>query len=302
MSLGIRDLLNNKPRLLPGTSACPGCPENIALKAISMALGENAVLIVVAGCSSIIQGMGPKSTYNYPVLNIAFAAGPAAASGMARAFKMKNKNIKPVVWAGDGGTADIGFASLSGAAERNENILYICVDNEAYMNTGGHRSGSTPFGARTPSTPGGKKENKKDLPFILMAHHVPYVATASVGYIHDLVEKVKKAKEVNGFSYVQVLTPDPYGWIFDPSRTAEIGKLAVQTCYWPLIEYEDGKLTISQESMHCLDPRTRRPIEDFLKVQGRYKGYTEEVVKDLENYIDKMWERIKNMYENKITL
>ncbi|ARM74729.1 pyruvate synthase subunit PorB [Acidianus manzaensis] len=301
MSLGTRDILN-KGRLLSGTSACPGCPENITMRLVSTALGKDAVFIVVAGCSSIIQGIGPNSVYNYPVLNIAFAAGPSAASGMARAFKMRGKKVKPVVWAGDGGTADIGFASLSGAAERNENILYICVDNEAYMNTGGHRSGSTPLGAKTPTTPAGKKENKKDLPLIMIAHHVPYVATASVGYPHDLMNKIAKAKDKDGFSYVQVLCPDPYGWLFDPSKTAELGKLAVQTCYWPLIEYNEGKLEISPESLHCLDIRTRKPVKEFLKMQGRYRNVPDETVKELEDYIDKMWIRFKELYEGKISI
>lgn len=301
MSLGSRDILN-KGRLLPGTSACPGCPENIAMRQVSAALGKDTIFVVVAGCSSIIQGMGPNSVYNYPVLNIAFAAGPAAASGMARAFKLMGKKIKPVVWAGDGGTADIGFASLSGAAERNENVLYICVDNEAYMNTGGHRSGSTPLGAITPTTPEGKQHNKKELPWIMIAHHIPYVATASVGYPHDLMEKIRKAKEIEGFSYVQILCPDPYGWLFDPSKTVEIGKLAVQTCYWPLIEYHEGKLTISPESLHCLDSRTRKPIREFLKLQGRYRNVSEETVKRLEDYINRMWIRLKEIYEGKLTI
>lgn len=298
MSLGLQDILN-KHRLLPGTSACPGCPENIAMRLVSTILGENTIIVVVAGCSSVIQGMGPKSAYNYPVLNIAFAAGPAAAAGIAAAFKSKGKNIKPVVWAGDGGTADIGMASLSAAAERNDNIIYICVDNEAYMNTGGQRSGLTPLGASTTTTPSGKKHNKKDLPLIMISHHVPYVATASIGYPHDLMEKVRKAKEVSGFAYVHVLCPDPYGWLFDPSKTVEVAKLAVQTCYWPLIEYENGKLEISDECLHCLDKRTRKPLIEFLKVQGRYRHLEEEKIKQLENYIDEMWKRLKTLYEGK---
>mgnify|MGYP001772572181 CR=1 FL=1 len=282
---------------MPGTSACPGCPENIAMRIISTALGENAVIVVTAGCSSVIQGMGPNSAYNYPVLNIAFAAGPSAASGIAAAMRAKGKNVKAVVWAGDGGTADIGMASLSGAAERNEDILYICVDNEAYMNTGGQRSGSTPIGASTTTTPYGKRHNKKNVPFIMIAHNVPYVATASVGYPHDLMNKIKKAKEIHGFSYVHVLCPDPYGWMFDPSKTVEMAKLAVQTCYWPLFEYEKGKLRISDECLHCLDKRTRKPIREFIKAQGRFKHADEKVIEAIEEYIDETWERLRLLYE-----
>jgi len=301
LSLGVRDILN-KHKLLPGTSACPGCPENIAMRIISTALGENAVIVVVAGCSSVIQGVGPNSAYNYPVLNVAFAAGPAAASGIAAAMRTRGKNVKAVVWAGDGGTADIGMASLSGAAERNEDILYVCVDNEAYMNTGGQRSGSTPIGASTTTTPVGKRHNKKNIPFIMMAHRVPYVATASVGYPHDLIEKIRKAKDIRGFSYVQVLCPDPYGWMFEPSKTAEVAKLAVQTCYWPLFEYENGILKISDECLHCLDKRTRKPIEEFLKIQGRFKHADQQKIRELEEYVNEMWEKLKLMYKGNLKL
>lgn len=295
MSLGFRGVLNRNS-LYSGTSACPGCPENIGMRQLGMALGDNVVIIVVAGCSSVIQGMAPKNSYNYPVLNIAFAAGPSAASGMARAFKIRNKKVNVVVWAGDGGTADIGFASLSGAAERNEDIIYICVDNEAYMNSGGQRSGSTPLGAQTPTTPEGKKENKKNLPFIMIEHRVKYLATASIGYPMDYMDKLRKASKIEGFKYIHLLAPDPFGWLFDPSRTAEVAKLAVQTCYWPLFEYEDGRLIVNNESLHCLDRKTRRPLSDFTSIQGRFKRMSEEQMKKLEESIENMWERIKKFY------
>ncbi len=143
-----------------------------------------------------------------------------------------------------------------------------------------------------------EKGNKKNLPLLMIAHNVPYVATASVGYPHDYIEKLKKAKQVEGFKYIHVLTPDPYGWLFDPSKTAEVAKLAVQTCYWPLFEYYNGKLSISSESLHCLDRRTRRPIRDFLSVQGRFKRLTEDQIKILEQYIDNVWEKLKSMLDN----
>lgn len=296
MSLGLRNLSKSNS-LLSGTSACPGCPENMAMRMVGMGLGNDVALIVIAGCSSVIQGMAPRNSYNFPVLNIAFAAGPPAASGMARAYRLRNKNTTVVVWAGDGGTADIGFASLSGAAERNENFIYICVDNEAYMNSGGQRSGSTPLGASTSTTPEGKKENKKEMIFIMIDHNIPYAATASVGYPHDFVLKLKKSKNINGFKYLQVLAPDPYGWMFDPAKTPEVAKLAVQTCYWPLIEYENGKLNVSPECMHCLDKSTRRPLLDFIKTQGRFKKISQEEYKKLEDYVDNMWKRIEKMMD-----
>jgi Pyruvate:ferredoxin oxidoreductase and related 2-oxoacid:ferredoxin oxidoreductases, beta subunit len=267
----------------------------MAMRQLGMALGKDVAMVVVAGCSSVIQGMGPKDSYNYPVVNTAFASGPPVAAGMARAYKARNRDVTVVVWAGDGGTADIGFGSMSGAAERNEDMIYLCVDNEAYMNSGGQRSGSTPVSARTSTTPEGKRENKKALPFIMIAHNVPYVATASVGYPMDYVDKLKKAKEIKGFRYLQVLTPDPYGWLFDPSKTAEVAKIAVQTCYWPLIEFQEGKLTVSNESLHCLKGNTRRPLTDFTSIQGRFKGITEENLKSLQTYIDSLWDRIRSM-------
>ncbi|NON62412.1 pyruvate synthase subunit PorB [Acidianus sp. RZ1] len=291
MSLGIRKMLNDTS-LMSGTSACPGCPENIAMRMLSMALGKDVALVVIAGCSSVTQGLAPKNAYGYASLNIAFAAGPPAASGMWRAYKRRNRDVTVVVWAGDGGTSDIGFASLSGAAERNEDFIYLCVDNEAYMNTGGHRSGSTPHGALTPTTPEGKSGNKKEIPFIMIDHNIPYVATASVGYPHDFIDKVREAKTIRGFKYVHVLTPDPYGWLFDPSRTAEVAKLAVQTCYWPLFKWKDGRIEVSPESLHCLKKETRRPLKDFLSIQGRFKKINEKGIEDLERYIDELWERI----------
>ncbi len=275
----------------PGNAACPGCPETMGLRYVKMALGDNVVLVIPAGCSSVIQGIRPKSGINFPILNIVFASAASAASGMSSAFEMLGQDVKVVVWAGDGGTADIGFQALSGAAERNDDIIYICVDNEAYMNTGIQRSGLTPYGAWTTTTWTGKTEPKKPLPFIVLAHNVPYVATATVGYPQDFIEKLRKAATIRGFKYIHLHAPCPVGWRFDPSLTAKIAQLAVQTGAFILFEYENGRFRLSPYSGMYRDPKRRVPLEEYLKLQGRFQT----VLKDpqklemLRAEIDEMW-------------
>jgi pyruvate/2-oxoacid:ferredoxin oxidoreductase beta subunit len=208
---------------------------------------------------------------------------------MKRALKARGNDHTTVMGiAGDGGTADIGFQALSGAAERNEDILYVMYDNEAYMNTGIQRSGSTPFGAWTTTTPVGKvkagKSNfKKDMPQIMMAHNVPYVATASIGHIQDFINKFEKAKEIKGFRYIQVFTPCPTGWRHDTSKTIEICKLAVDTGMWTLYESENGKVTINRK------PKMT-PVQEYLKLQGRFRHMTEADIKKLQDWVNKKWQ------------
>jgi len=287
--------LPNKRYGMPGNASCPGCPEAMGLRYLKMALGDNVVLVIPAGCSSVIQGIGPKSGINFPILNIAFAASGAAASGMKAGFEVLGKDdVIVVVWAGDGGTADIGFQALSGAAERNDDIIYICVDNEAYMNTGIQRSGLTPYGAWTTTTWTGKKEHKKNMPFILIAHDVPYVATASVGYPHDFIEKLRKAAKIKGFKYIHLHAPDPVGWRFDSSLTVKVAQLAVQTGMWPLFEYDRGTFKLSAFSRKYKDPSKRVPVIEYLKVQGRFKHILNkpEEIKKIEEYIERTWQWI----------
>ncbi|MEB3816798.1 MAG: pyruvate synthase subunit beta [Desulfurococcales archaeon] len=277
---------------MPGNAACPGCPEAMGLRYIKMALGDNVVLVIPAGCSSVIQGIWPKSGINFPILNIVFASAAAAAAGMKAAFEMMGRDdVHVVVWAGDGGTADIGFQALSGAAERNDDIIYIVADNEAYMNTGIQRSGLTPYGAWTTTTPLGKKEHKKNLPFIMIAHDVPYVATASVGYPHDFIEKLRKAAKIRGFRYIHLHAPDPVGWRFDPSLTPKVAQLAVKTGMWPLFEYDRGVFRLSPFSRPYKDPAKRLPIIEYLKLQGRFRHILKkpDEIKKLEEYVDRLW-------------
>ncbi|MEB3805974.1 MAG: 3-methyl-2-oxobutanoate dehydrogenase subunit beta [Desulfurococcales archaeon] len=281
-----------KKFLMPGNAACPGCPETMGMRYLRMALGDNFVMVIPAGCSSVIQGISPRSGIYAPVLNVVFAAAAAAAAGMKAGFEsIGKKDVEVVVWAGDGGTGDIGFQALSGAAERNDDILYICVDNEAYMNTGIQRSSLTPYGAWTTTTWTGKREHKKNIPLILIAHGVRYVATASVGYPTDVIDKIKKASKIRGFKYIHLLSPCPVGWRFDPALTGEIGQLAVKTGLFPLFEYVDGKFQLSPIGRRYKDPSKRVPVIEYLKLQGRFKHLLNkpEEIKKIEEYINSVW-------------
>jgi pyruvate ferredoxin oxidoreductase beta subunit len=277
---------------MPGNAACPGCPEAMGLRYVKMALGDNVVLVIPAGCSSVIQGIWPKSGINFPILNIVFASAAAAAAGMKAAYEALGRDdVHVVVWAGDGGTADIGFQALSGAAERNDDIIYIVADNEAYMNTGIQRSGLTPYGAWTTTTPTGKKEHKKNMPFIMIAHDIPYVATASVGYPHDFIEKLRKAAKIRGFRYIHLHAPDPVGWRFDPSLTPKVAQLAVKTGMWPLFEYDRGRFILNSFSRPYKDPSKRVPVIEYLKLQGRFRHILDkpEEIKKIEEYVERLW-------------
>ena len=293
MVVNIREL-PDKYYVMPGNAACPGCPETMGMRYVKMALGDNVVFVIPAGCSSVIQGIAPKSGINFPILNIVFAAAASAASGMKAAFEAQGKDVHVVVWAGDGGTGDIGFQALSGAAERDEDIIYICVDNEAYMNTGIQRSSLTPYGAWTTTTWTGKKEHKKNVPLILISHGVKYVATASVGYPTDFIEKLQRAAKIRGFRYIHLLAPCPIGWRFDPSLTAKIAQLAVRTGLFPLYEYVNGVFRVSPLSRRYKDPKNRVPVVEYLKLQGRYRHLLDkpEEIRKIEEYIDNTWRLI----------
>ncbi|MFN3267738.1 MAG: 3-methyl-2-oxobutanoate dehydrogenase subunit beta [Zestosphaera sp.] len=288
MPINIKDLPKEK-YVLPGDAACPGCPENMGLRFVGMALGSKAILVVPAGCTSVIQGLAPGSGLNFPILNVPFASSDSAAAGLSSAKKVLGEDATVVVWAGDGGTADIGFATLSGAAERNDDLIHICVDNEAYMNTGIQRSSQTPLGAWTTTTLLGKKERKKDVPLIMLMHRIPYVATASVAYPTDFIEKLRKASTIKGFKYIHLHAPCPVGWRFDPALTVSVARLAVETGMWILFEAEGGKVTISPPSKPFIDKSRRKPVREYLSMQGRFRNLTEEILKELEKQVDENW-------------
>ncbi len=285
---------------LAGNGSCPGCGLTIGLRNVLKALGKEVYMIVPASCSSVVQSPFPNSSATVPLLNTPFAASAAVASGMVRALKLLNKEGVVMVWAGDGGTFDIGFATLSGAAERNENILYICYDNEAYMNTGGHRSGATPLASLTGTTPTGKKENKKNLPFIMASHKIPYIATGSIAFITDLYDKINKAKNIEGFKYIQFYSPCTPGWLLPTEKSIEVSKLAVQTGLYPLFEIENGIFKISPPSKPYLKKEKRKPLEEYFKLQGRYKHLTSEDIEKIEKLVDELNEDYANLDGKKV--
>jgi len=288
--------LPTEEKFLPGHAACAGCGATIAIRLAQKALGPRTVFVVPACCTSVLQSAFPFTAFDTPCLNIAFEAAAAAASGVVAAFEARGlKDVTVLAWAGDGGTVDIGLQALSGAAERGTNFIYVCYDNEAYGNTGFQRSGSSPFGSRTTTTPTGKREHKKDVPMIMAAHGIPYVATACISYPTDFVDKLRKAKAMTGTRYLQVLTPCPPGWRFSTEKTVELGRLAVQTGIWPLYEIVDGKFEFSSPSAALVDKAKRKPIEEYLKHQGRFDSITPEDIDELKRWIDESWEKYNSL-------
>lgn len=284
--------------IMPGTAACPGCPLQIGMRQLAMALDGKFVMVIPAGCSSVIPGSAPYTAYTVPVLHVPFASSPAVASGIVRAVRQRGGNNGPVVvWAGDGATADIGFATLSGAAYRNEDILYIMADNEAYMNTGIQASGTTPWMAWTTTSPRGKTEDKKDVALIMLMHKVPYVATASIAYPMDFIDKVRRAMQVKGFKFIHLHAPCPPGWKMDDAYTIRAARLAVETGAWILWEYNQGKLTISPPSLPYKDKSRRKPLEEYIKIQGRFAHLKPEDIKIMEEKIDRQWDLILKLAE-----
>ena len=270
--------------LLKTTSACAGCPSSLILRYVTKSAGADTVLVIPACCTSVIQGVYPTTAMNLPVYNVAFASAAAVASGMSEAFRAEGRKTNVICYAGDGGTIDIGIQALSGALERGTDFLYICYDNEAYSNTGMQRSGATPLGAVTTTTPGGKKDHKKDLDAIVAAHHPVYQATACAAYPQDLYNKVEKALSIPGPKFMHVLAPCPPGWRFPSEKTVEMGKLAVKSGLWVLYERENGKLTITGASKAAM--KRRIPVEDYLSVQGRFRKITAEETAEVQQSVE----------------
>jgi len=281
---------------LPGNATCSGCGAAVAIRLAQKALGPRTVFVVPACCTSVIQSAFPFTAFATPCLNIAFEAAAAAASGLVAAYEARGlKDVTVMAWAGDGGTVDIGIQALSGAAERGTDFIYVCYDNEAYGNTGFQRSGSSPFGSVTTTTPTGKKEHKKDVPMIMAAHGIPYVATACISYPMDFVSKLRKAKQMKGTRYIQILTPCPPGWRYSTEKTIEMGRLAVQTGIWGLYEIEHGEFRLSPPSSGLLDKTKRKPLEEYLRLQGRFGAMTSGDIAELKRKIDETWENYKKL-------
>jgi pyruvate ferredoxin oxidoreductase beta subunit len=288
---------------IPGSAACPGCPATMAMRTVFKAIGKNLIMVVPACCTAVIESLHPNTSFNIPTMNIAFEAAAAGASGVEAALRKQGKEDTTVVaWAGDGGTYDIGIQALSGALERQTNFIYICYNNQIYSNTGIQRSGATPYAAWTTTTVGGKKEFRKEMGEIILAHHIPYAAQTCVSYPEDLFNKVKKAKEIKGPKYIEILAPCPPGWRFGMERTVEMGSLAVDTGAWALYEYENEKMTFNGRSKLILEKKIqRKPVEEWIKYQGRYRHLfvpdkDEKTIKEIEDHIDQIWERYRSCY------
>jgi pyruvate ferredoxin oxidoreductase beta subunit len=278
--------------LLSGNRTCPGCGLSIALRYVLKALEGNAILVVPASCMTVLGGMYPVSSVRAPWLNVAFPGTAAAASGVSAGLKVLGKTGTTVVgFAGDGGTLDIGIQGLSGAAERNADILYICYDNEAYMNTGTQRSSATPLGVKTATTPiRGKQQHSKDMVRIMEAHGVGYIATASPSYPADLYDKVRKAKERSGTRYIHITAPCPPGWIYPTTDTVKIGRLAVETGAVVLFEIEDRVFRLTGKSRSMARRGKRLPMETYLRAQRRFDGADDEGIRELQRWVDERWE------------
>ncbi|MCX6689659.1 MAG: thiamine pyrophosphate-dependent enzyme [Methanoregula sp.] len=280
----------NEEYILKCTSACAGCGSLLTLRYVLKAAGPDTVLVMPACCTAAFQGIYPKTAFTVPVVNIAFGAAAACASGMSSLFRATGRKTKVIVYAGDGGTLDIGLQAMSGAFERGTDFLYICYDNEAYGNTGMQRSSATPLGAKTTTTPAGKPEVKKDIDAIIDAHEPPYQATACSSYPQDLFRKVQNALTFRGPTFIHVLSPCPPGWRYPTEKTVEIGKLAVKSGMWVLYEREYGKITINAPSKAAM----KKPValEEYLASQGRFKGIDSKTVEILKQQIQKDQDRL----------
>jgi len=279
-----------KGAVSPGINTCQGCMIDVIFRNVLDVMGDDTVLVIPPGCAAQFSGCGPEASVTVPGIQGNLENSAAIASGISVGFKHQgNDHTQVVVIAGDGGTVDIGLQSLSGAMERNENILYICYDNEAYMNTGIQGSSSTPLAASTTTTPAGKPVYNKDLIQIVMAHHVPYAATASIANIPDLRKKVQKAKEVKGCRVLHIMSPCPTGWGYKMSKTVEVAREAIDSGAWVLMEYEDGKVKLDKK------PSKLGDVNNYFALQKRFKGATEEDIEHTRQHLIDRYEYLEKL-------
>jgi len=268
----------------PGHMACPGCGEATTMRLVLKVLGEKTIVVILPSCVGVISATYPNSAFSVPCFHSAFEIAAPTASGIANALKIQGReDVTVLAFAGDGGTFDIGLQSLSGAADRNDNFIYVCLDNEAYMNTGIQSSSSTPQNVWTMTTPGGRRGRKKKFMQIIAAHRIPYAATASMGHPQDLMEKIRKAKEIKGTKFIHTLTPCATGWRMAEDLSAKAAQLAVETRLFPLYEIIDGKdyrITHEPKGM---------PVADYVRIQGRYKHFTPDDIARLQREVDDDW-------------
>lgn len=274
--------------LLKGNASCQGCPHSIAFKALSYL--ENPIVLMPAGCSTVIAGLHPNSSLEIPCVHVPFPATPAVSYGLSIGLKKRGIKANVVAWMGDG-SVDISYSLLAGSALRNDDIIVIVVDNEAYMNTGVQSSGTTFWKAKTTTSPKGKREERRDVALQMALHRVPYVATASIGYMRDFIKKVKKAGKVEGFRFIHVHCPCPPGWGFESSKTVEIARKAIQCRAWILWEYENKKFRISRISKKAKGDG----LKDYLLSQARLRHLSDEDIEEIRRRIEEEWELLEHL-------
>ncbi|MDZ7611636.1 MAG: thiamine pyrophosphate-dependent enzyme [Candidatus Moranbacteria bacterium] len=297
----------NQSKKFTTTGACAGCPIGIVARTVLNATDENIAVTGATGCLEVTTTIYPNTSWKVPYIHSVFANAGATISGMETAYKALKKRggidkpVKFIAFGGDGGTYDIGLQALSGALERGHDFLYVCYDNGAYMNTGNQRSGGTPIGADTETTPYGKDSygkstKRKDIMSIVAAHHIPYAATANVGFLEDFKHKAKKALETKGPTFLLVFSPCVNQWKYPPHKTIDVAKLATETNFWPLYEIENGEYKINYT------PSKKIPVEEFYQTQGRFKHIfkrkdKDEIIKKVQEEVDGEWERIYHLAE-----
>jgi pyruvate ferredoxin oxidoreductase beta subunit len=298
LAIYVPRLVTTKEYFASGHRACTGCGEALAVRLACKALGRDVIIVNATGCMEIISSQIPNTNWEVPWIHTLFENTAAVASGVEAGIKALRRagayseKAKVVAIGGDGATVDIGLQALSGALERGHDFVYICFDNEAYMNTGIQRSSATPFGAFTTTSPAGKKSIgqtrwKKDMPAIAAAHGIPYVATACPSYPFDLMNKVAKAKDVDGPSYIHVLSVCPTGWRSSTDSVIKVGRLAVETGIFPLYEIENGEYKLNY------DPDPVRPVDDYMKLQGRFRHLPKEIVEQIQERVTVEYQKLK---------
>ncbi len=284
--------MNTKEILVSGHNACAGCAAMIMMRHVLKELGEKTVMVVPACCATLLMGAHPHTSLKIPLIHCPFETAAAIATGVRASLDLDGDTETTVLaWAGDGGTFDIGLQALSGAVERNENLIYVCYDNEAYMNTGIQRSSATPWGAWTTTTPRPmvKSEPKKDIVKILAAHKIPYAATATLAFMDDLTAKVRKARGTKGSRFLHLFSPCQPGWRVESKDTVKLSRLAVETRIFPLYEVENGEVWRLN-----YEPMKFTPVEEYLKLQGRFSHLTAEDIGFIQENIEKEWQRLKD--------
>jgi pyruvate/2-oxoacid:ferredoxin oxidoreductase beta subunit len=282
-----RELMSEEELLQPGVLSCQGCGASLAMKLALKGLGSRTVVVIPACCWTIIIGTYPYSALQVPAIHAPFETAAVVASGVRAGFDVRGEeDVVIMAWAGDGGTFDIGLQALSGAAERNDDILYVCYDNEAYMNTGIQRSSATPMGAWTTTTPEGsiKGEPKKDMEKIMLAHSIPYLATLSVAYPDDAIRKFRKARTIRGTKFFHLLSPCPPGWRIDPAKSVQVTRMATLSKIFPIYEVENGRVTIN------VRPDREVSLEEYVGTQGRFRRITPGMLAALQEGVDRKWD------------